>query len=123
MLFVFSCSYIGDAYHFRGNVTLTCAYNTLKEIDSINKVWIYYDGLPHFPIISRSHLKRRDGIGFVGEGFSGDITVGTSIGYVHVYSGPRVGEYAPKLKLQMQKTIEKIKESLYDNCHATPYWD
>ena len=113
------------------NITLTCAYNTLEEMEDITKVWIYYDGLPRFPTFSRSHLSPEDGIEFEGEGFFGFVSIQDEPlppprnfpVNVNVYSNDgflyrNFAIWGPRERLlRIQQINEQIKESLSDGCN------
>jgi hypothetical protein len=111
-----------SSYLFK-NITLTCVYNTLEEMEGITKVWVYYDGLPRFPTFSRSHLSPEDGIGFEGKGFSGTVRIRSSVPprekisvIVDVYSENRYYGFG-ELPQIIQQTQKQIKESLFDSCN------
>ena len=110
------------------NITPTCAYNTLEEMDGITKVWIYYDRLPGFGL---SHLSPEDGIGFEGEGFFGSVSMRSSglpsprnfSVNVVVYSDDgflyrHFAIWGPRERLlRIQQIKEQIKEGLSDSCN------
>jgi hypothetical protein len=118
------------------NITLTCAYNALEEMDGLTKVWMSYDYLPPFPTISRSHLVGQDGIEFEGEGFFGFVSMhsfGSSQNQepppfkfkvrVNVYSDDgflyrNFAIWGPRERLlRIEQIKEQIKEVLSDSCN------
>ncbi len=92
--------------YFFENITLTCAYNTLEEIDGITKVWVY-----------------EDSVGFEGKGFYGSVSIkrtlpppGNLYAYVVVYSEDRYYGLGER-PLITQQVKEQIKESLFESCN------
>lgn len=103
-----------------GELTLTCAYHTLKEMDIITKVSIAYDHLPHLPTFSRSHLSSEDGIEFEGDDFFGFVSQKFSIVKVFLEEGYFNRNFVPwghaEKRLKIKNITQKIKETLYNSC-------
>ena len=139
LLLVVGCASIKktqSSYVFE-NITSTCAYNTLEEMDGITKVWLSYDYLPPFPIISRSQLVGEDGIEFEGKGFFGFVSIQSFVVPIRNQRPPplnfdvRVNVYSddgflyrnfaiwgPRERLLRIKQIkEQIKGLLLDSCN------
>jgi len=113
------------------NITATCAYNALEEMDGITKVWLSYDYLAPFPTISRSLVVAEDGIEFEGEGFFGFVSIKNQKPppplrfhvRINVYSDDsflyrHFAIWGPRERLlRIQQIEEEIKELLSDSCN------
>lgn len=108
------------------NLTMTCAHKALEELDGINKVWIYYDSLPLSPGFSRSHLSRKDGIGFEVEGFFGRLSIDRTappferdFADVVVYAEELYWGFGDRslVMQQVEEVKEKIKGALFAGCN------
>ena len=132
LCFVAGCATIQRSHsgYLFENITSTCVYKTLEEMDVITKAWLSYDYLPPFPIISRSHLVGEDGIEFEGEGFFGFISIQDQgppprnyYVLVNIYSDDgffyrNFALWGPEERLlRIEQIKEDIKESLLDSCN------
>lgn len=101
-----------------GNVTQTCAYNTLKEMDGITKVYVCYD-----QNYWHGHPRYVDGLEFETNDFWGTVvdsrvTVYSPGGFSYRYFALwNIDEIAEERQRKAQKLAEEIGKLLRDHCH------
>lgn len=116
------------------NITPTCAYKALEEMEGITKVWMSYNYLPPFPTISRAHLVGQDGIEFDGEKFFGFISI-HSLEPTSLKSSVRINVYSnygflyrnfalwdlDEILPRIERTKESIKDVLLSSCNSVKH--
>jgi len=113
------------------NATLTCAYNTLEEMEGITKVWMVYDCSDSTLCRKHKQPSGKDGIEFEGERYVGFVHMSELAGrdppgyaaHILVYTNDNFWNYrqfpiwdSEERIRRIQQFVEQIKESLLDSC-------